>query len=103
MKKNKNVLGRMLNRKPVEMPVCPDICFEGKLYHQQWVNGACVRAGASIGPCPEPEIIVNAVPVSTKIEIGKNEPPLICWKGKLYRQKWVDGGLEAYGDPLGDC
>ncbi|MEO6834225.1 MAG: hypothetical protein ABI378_16020 [Chitinophagaceae bacterium] len=32
-----------------------------------------------------------------------NEPPLICWKHKLYRQKVVDGGLEPYGAPVGDC
>lgn len=36
-------------------------------------------------------------------EVAGNEPPLICWKGQLYRQKWVDGGLEAYGEPLGPC
>jgi len=64
-------------------------------------------------PSPAPSIIVSSPtieqPIINKEEIpletadDPDEPPLICWKHKLYRQRIVDGGLEPYGPPVGDC
>lgn len=57
---------------------------------------------APISPKP---IIVSGLEDAKPVLVDQdpNEPPLICWKHKLYRQKVVDGGLEPYGPPVGDC
>jgi len=110
MKKNKQLLSRLLARKEIILPACPDVCWEGQLYHQVWNGTTCQRVGTSLGPCPQDpqkntEIKPAEIATSPAKAIDPNsyDPPLICWKGKLYQQKWVDGGLEAYGDPIGDC
>jgi len=102
-KKNKGFLGRLLGRSRAEAQECPYVCHEGMWYRQEWRDGSCAPIGEPLGPCPlEPEEMdAGAKPNSD--DASRSEPPLICWKGQLYRQKWVDGGMEAYGEPLGPC
>jgi len=60
-----------------------------------------------IRPCLGKNTAIKAADVATSqataIDPKNLDPPLICWNGNLYQQKWVDGGIEALGDPLGDC
>lgn len=102
-KKNKGLLGRLFGRKTGERPHCPYICRDGLWYRQEWKDGACVPVGEPLSECPVDEDAELAGMAPNAEDAARSEPPPICWKGQLYRQKWVDGGLEAYGEPLGPC
>lgn len=101
---SKNLIARLLERAVNRStdPVVPQRVSEdtspgANIQHSQ--QGATATPVGPISPADS-----NIVKSGTfLVEQDPNEPPLICWKHKLYRQKIVDGGLEPYGPPVGDC
>ncbi|MBS1643647.1 MAG: hypothetical protein JST36_01285 [Bacteroidetes bacterium] len=115
--KSKNLVCRLLNRGNL-------VATRQAAIHEDWslsrAEGmasppAILASDIPLTPplAPAPSIIVNSPtieqPLIDKEEMpfkpadDPDEPPLICWKHKLYRQRIVDGGLEPYGPPVGDC